>query len=186
MGVGFGFCRLFCCYLEIEMESLREYISEIPDFPKPGILFRDISPLLKFKFCETIDALSSLFSATEWSHFELIAGIESRGFLLAAALAYKHKKGLIKIRKPGKLPKIAGKIHYGLEYGESSLEMQQGDGARLLIIDDLIATGGSLQAAAELATQVGYQVSGLATLINLTSLNSFCWRDMECRSLIHY
>ncbi len=168
------------------MENLRNYISEIPDFPKPGILFRDISPLLKYKFCETIDALSDLFTATEWAHFELIAGIESRGFLLAGALSYKHNKGLIKIRKPGKLPKIAGKIHYGLEYGESTLEMQQGDGARLLIVDDLIATGGSLQAAAELAQQVGYQVAGLVTLINLTALNSFCWHELKCRSLINY
>src|SRR5262245_34035146 len=113
------------------MENLHQYISEIADFPKPGVLFRDISPLLKFKFTETIEALSGLFSSEEWNQFDLVAGIESRGFILAGALAYKHKKGFIKIRKPGKLPQIAGKIDYGLEYGKSTLEMQQGDGAKL-------------------------------------------------------
>lgn len=168
------------------MENLRELITAIPDFPKPGILFRDISPLLKFKFKETIDAMSLLFAETEWLHFDLIAGIESRGFLLAAPLAYIHNKGLVKIRKPGKLPQAAGKIHYGLEYGESSLEMQRGNGERLLIVDDLLATGGSLTAAADLATLVGYQVTGLAVLINLTALNNFSWQGLNCRSLLQY
>lgn len=101
-------------------ENLREFITEIPNFPKSGILFRDISPLLKLKFHETIDAMSTLLSAPEWRQIDLIAGIESRGFLLAGPLAYNHHKGMIKIRKPGKLPKVAGKIHYGLEYGENT------------------------------------------------------------------
>ena len=168
------------------MQNLREFITTIPGFPKPGILFRDISPLLKFRFKETIDALDALFSQPEWQNIDLIAGIESRGFLLAAPLAYIHNKGLVKIRKSGKLPKAAGKIKYGLEYGESSLEMQQGNGERLLIIDDLLATGGSLAAAADLAGKVGYQVAGLAVLINLTALNNFSWHGLSCRSVLEY
>ena len=168
------------------MDNLRDLISTVPDFPKPGILFRDISPLLKFKFKETINAMDSLFSNTEWQSFDLIAGIESRGFLLAGPLAYIHNKGLVKIRKSGKLPRAAGKIHYGLEYGENTLEMQQGDGSRLLIVDDLLATGGSLAAAADLAKQVGYQVTGLAVLINLTTLNNFSWQGLSCRSVFQY
>ncbi len=168
------------------MHELSSWITEIPDFPKPGILFRDISPLLKFRFSETIDAISTLFSPAEWAEIEMIAGIESRGFLFAGALAYKHNKGLIKIRKPGKLPQVAAQMHYQLEYGENYLEMQAGQGQRLLIIDDLIATGGSVYAAAELADKVGYHVVGIATLVNLTQLNRFSWRGISCRSLIHY
>ncbi len=172
--------------MDTNLENLRRLISEIPDFPKPGILFRDISPLFKLKFRETIDAISALFSSSEWDQIDLVAGIESRGFLLAAPLAYNHNKGVVKIRKPGKLPQVAGKINYGLEYGESSLEMQQGNGMRLLIVDDLLATGGSLHAAADLAQRVGYQVTGLATLINLVELNSFSWQGMACRSVLLY
>src|SRR4051812_19207949 len=108
------------------MQNLADYIHEIHDFPKPGILFRDISPLLKARFPETIDAMSELFSTLEWHDIDLIAGIESRGFLFAAALAYKHHKGVIKIRKPGKLPNVAATVGYQLEYGHNFLEMQQG------------------------------------------------------------
>lgn len=168
------------------MDELSSLIAEIPDFPSPGILFRDISPLLKFRFSETIDAMSGLFSPAEWQNIDMVAGIESRGFLFAGALAYKQNKGLIKIRKPGKLPRAAAQMHYQLEYGENCLEMQAGNGERLLIVDDLIATGGSLYAAAALADKVGFKVAGIATLINLTALNSFSWQGHACRSLIRY
>ncbi len=168
------------------MKNLNEFITIINDFPRPGILFRDISPLLKIKFTESIDIMSGLFSISEWEHIDLIAGIESRGFIFASALAYKHNKGFLKIRKPGKLPKVVAKVDYGLEYGESSLEMQQGYNEKILIVDDLIATGGSMHAAADLAEQVGYQVAGLAVLINLASLNTFNWRGMMCRSAITF
>jgi adenine phosphoribosyltransferase len=168
------------------MHELRQYIREIPDFPKPGVLFRDISPLLREQFHETIEAVSGLFSADEWRQIDLIAGIESRGFIFAAPLAYKQHKGVVKIRKPGKLPLAAGKITYGLEYGTNSLEMQQGNGARLLIVDDLMATGGSMTAAANLAKQVDYHVIGFATLINLAALNTFQWQGISCRSVINY
>ncbi len=165
---------------------LKNLIAEIPDFPKPGVLFRDISPLLRTHFTETIDALSALCSSQEWQAIDLIAGIESRGFVFASALAYKQNKGFVKIRKPGKLPSVVGKVHYGLEYGESSLEMQAGDGSKILIVDDVLATGGSMEAAADLAVKVGYEVAGLLCLINLCQLNQFQWRQMQCRSLIDF
>jgi len=168
------------------MRDLKALIADVPDFPKPGILFRDVSPLLKDAFGETIDAMSNLFTAEEWQTIDLLAGIESRGFIFAAALAYKQGKGFVKIRKPGKLPLVAGSINYGLEYGSDSLHMQAGDKRRVLICDDLIATGGSMGAAATLCEQVGYQVAGMACLVDLKALNSFSWQGMIVRSVIQY
>jgi adenine phosphoribosyltransferase len=168
------------------MIDLTSLIAEVPDFPKLGILFRDVSPLLKANFRATIDAMSDLFSKDEWQQIDVLAGIESRGFIFASALAYKHGKGFVKIRKPGKLPNVAASINYGLEYGSDSLHMQAGDGSRVLICDDLIATGGSMGAAAELCTKVGYQVAGMACLVDLASLNSFSWNGMTVRSAIQY
>lgn len=163
---------------------LAQYLDSVPDFPKPGILFSDISPLLKNHFVETIDAMSALFSADEWAQIDCLAGIESRGFLFASALAYKHNKGVVKVRKPGKLPKVFASIDYGLEYGSDTLEMQKGDGSRIVLFDDLIATGGSMGAAAELCEKVGYQVVGMACLVDLASLNSFSYKGQTVRSVI--
>jgi adenine phosphoribosyltransferase len=163
---------------------LAKYLDNVPDFPKPGILFSDISPLLKSHFHETIDAMSALFSEAEWANIDCLAGIESRGFIFAGALAYKHNKGFIKVRKPGKLPNVHASIEYGLEYGTDTLEMQKGDGSRLLLLDDLIATGGSMGATAELCEKVGYQVAGMACLIDLAALNSFSHNDMQVRSVM--
>ncbi|BCN92325.1 adenine phosphoribosyltransferase [Thiomicrorhabdus immobilis] len=165
---------------------LAQYLDSVPDFPKPGILFSDISPLLKSHFAETIDAISDLFSQQEWDEIDCLAGIESRGFIFAAALAYKHKKGFIKVRKPGKLPNVAASIEYGLEYGTDRLEMQKGDGSKIVLLDDLIATGGSMGAAAALCEEVGYNVYGMACLIDLASLNSFKYNDMVVRSVIQF
>jgi adenine phosphoribosyltransferase len=170
----------------MQLHPLAAYMSDVADFPKPGILFRDISPLLKHHFTETLDAMSALFSPQEWDTIEHIAGIESRGFIFAAALAYKHNKGFIKIRKPGKLPNVHASIEYGLEYGRDKLEMQQGCGAKIIILDDLIATGGSMGAACQLSEQVGYQVIGLACLVDLAALNSFEYQGMKVRSVIQY
>lgn len=165
---------------------LAQYLDAVPDFPKPGILFSDISPLLKSHFTETIDAISDLFSQQEWDEIDCLAGIESRGFIFAAALAYKHNKGFIKVRKPGKLPNVAASIEYGLEYGTDRLEMQKGDGSKIVLLDDLIATGGSMGAAAALCEEVGYNVYGMACLIDLASLNSFKYHDMVVRSVIQF
>jgi adenine phosphoribosyltransferase len=168
------------------LEYLTSLVSEVPDFPKEGILFRDVSPLLREAFVETIDAMSALFSQEEWANIDLLAGIESRGFIFASALAYKQGKGFVKIRKPGKLPNVAASINYGLEYGSDSLHIQAGDGRRIVVLDDLIATGGSMGAAAQLCQQVGYQVVGMACLVDLASLNSFTWQEMTVRSVIQY
>ncbi|WP_029406508.1 adenine phosphoribosyltransferase [Thiomicrorhabdus sp. Milos-T2] len=165
---------------------LAQYLDAVPDFPKPGILFSDISPLLKTHFTETIDAMSALYTEAEWAEIDCLAGIESRGFIFAAALAYKHNKGFIKVRKPGKLPNVAASIEYGLEYGTDRLEMQKGDGSNIVLLDDLIATGGSMGAAAELCEKVGYHVYGMACLIDLASLNSFKYNDMQVRSVIQF
>ncbi|HHT00210.1 MAG TPA: adenine phosphoribosyltransferase [Thiomicrospira sp.] len=165
---------------------LAQYLDSIPDFPKPGILFSDISPLLKTHFTETIDAMSDLFTQKEWDEIDCLAGIESRGFIFAAALAYKHNKGFIKVRKPGKLPNVYASVEYGLEYGTDKLEMQKGDGSKIVLFDDLIATGGSMGAAAKLCEEVGYDVYAMACLIDLASLNSFTYNDMTVRSVIQF
>lgn len=165
---------------------LAQYLEAVPDFPKPGILFQDISPLLKTHFVETIDALSALFTESEWNQIDDCVGIESRGFIFASALAYKHNKGFIKVRKPGKLPNIHSTMEYGLEYGSDKLEMQKGNGNRVLILDDLIATGGSMGAAAALCEKVGYDVAGMACLVDLKALNSFQYNEMTVRSVIQF
>ncbi len=168
------------------MHPLAQFIDEIPDFPKPGILFRDISPLLRSHFSETIDAMSDLFTADEWAQVDYLVGIESRGFIFASALAYKHGKGFVKVRKPGKLPNVEASVQYGLEYGTDELQMQKGDGGKVIICDDLIATGGSMAAAADLCEKVGYQVVGMACLVDLAALNNFEYNGMRVRSVIEY
>ncbi|UQB42326.1 adenine phosphoribosyltransferase [Thiomicrospira microaerophila] len=170
----------------MSQHPLAQYMKNVPDFPKKGILFRDISPLLKHHFTDTINALSALFSEQEWEKIDHIAGIESRGFIFAAALAFKHNKGFIKIRKPGKLPNVHASIEYGLEYGRDKLEMQKGCGANIILLDDLIATGGSMNAACQLSEKVGYNIIGLACLVDLAALNSFEYNNMKVRSVIQY
>jgi len=168
------------------VHPLAQYIDNVPDFPKPGILFRDISPLLRKRFTETIDAMSDLFSEREWQAVDYLVGIESRGFIFASALAYRHGKGFVKVRKPGKLPNVCASVAYGLEYGADELQAQQGDGGRVILCDDVIATGGSMKAAADLCRKVGYEVVGLACLIDLKALNDFEWQGMRVRSVIQY
>lgn len=167
------------------MSNLRKYIRDIPDFPQPGILFRDIVPLLRDHFDQTLAELTALLSPAEWSRIDAVAGIEARGFILAAALAAQHRKGFVPIRKAGKLPPPVVKADYALEYGTNTIEMQAGSG-RLLIVDDVLATGGTMQAAAQLADQAGYQVSNLIALIDLNLCPSFTWRDLKVISLITY
>jgi adenine phosphoribosyltransferase len=165
--------------------KLQKFISDIPDFPKEGIMFRDISPLLREHFSETINQLAKLFTEEEWSNIDLIGGIESRGFILAAGLAAIKNKGFVKIRKKGKLPGPVIMRKYGLEYGEDALEMQPGSG-KMLIVDDVLATGGTLAAAADLAKQSGHDVKGFACLINLKFLNDFIWENHKPKTLIDY
>jgi adenine phosphoribosyltransferase len=165
--------------------DLKCHVVDVADFPRPGILFRDIMPLLRHHFAATVAAVDALFTQAEWAGIEVIAGVESRGFILAAALAQARGKGFVAIRKQGKLPPPVVDLAYALEYGAGVLEMQSGRG-RLLIVDDVVATGGTLRGAAELAVAAGYAVSGLAVLIDLRLAGPFHWNDLPLRSAIDY
>ena len=167
------------------MFELKQAIADVPDFPRPGILFRDISPLLREHFDATVRALDALFSDEEWSEIDALAGIESRGFILGAALAIRRGKGFALVRKQGKLPPPVVDVAYELEYGSGVLEMQRGEG-RLMLIDDVLATGGTMTAAAELCQRAGYQVQALAVLIDLHLVRNYSWRKLRLRAAIHY
>jgi adenine phosphoribosyltransferase len=167
------------------MSELKSQIRNVPDFPKPGILFRDIAPLLRDHFTATINALSGLLNTADWSSIDAVAGIESRGFILAAALAERHRKGFVPIRKQGKLPPPVVSAPYALEYGSGVLEIQQGQG-RLLLVDDVLATGGTLQASATLSELAGYEVAHLMVLIDLKLVPDFHWRSHPVQAVIQY
>ena len=154
------------------MEHFKNYINEIEDFPKEGILFKDINPIYKKPkiFNELMVPLEKLIST---SKPDFIAGIESRGFISASALAFKLEVGFIPIRKPYKLPGKVFSVDYKLEYGEDRLEIQQNSikkNSKIIIIDDLLATGGTAFAAGELITKAKANLIGYAFLIELTEL----------------
>jgi adenine phosphoribosyltransferase len=165
--------------------DLKRHVVDVADFPRPGILFRDIMPLLREHFPATIAAVDGLFSEGEWAATDVIAGIESRGFVLAAALAERRGKGFVAIRKQGKLPPPVVELAYALEYGAGVLEMQRGTG-RLLILDDVLATGGTMRGAAELAGLAGYEVCGLGALIDLKLAGTFAWNGLPLRAVLDY
>jgi adenine phosphoribosyltransferase len=152
--------------------NLLDYLPGVPDFPKPGILFRDISPLLADPkaFKEAIARLDELAQSFDYTH---ILAIESRGFIFGTALAHHAHKGLALARKPNKLPLATHKEFYGLEYGSDSLEIQQSTlakDARVLLIDDVLATGGTLIAADKLLRNAGFTVCGAITLLEISAL----------------
>lgn len=165
--------------------DLKSHIAAVPDFPQPGILFRDMMPLLKLHFDATIDALDQLLAETEWCQVDAIAGIESRGFILGAALAQRRSKGFIPVRKQGKLPPPVASVAYQLEYGSATLEMQPGNG-RIILIDDVVATGGSMTAAAELSVRSGFQVHALMALIDLRLVPPLRWNGLDLRAALTY
>ena len=152
------------------LERAESLIALIPDFPEPGILFRDISPLLAdgSAMRTVVDALIEPFAG----QFDVIAGVEARGFLLAGAAAGAAGVGMAPIRKAGKLPRPAATVSYDLEYGTASIEMAADlpPGTRVLLVDDVLATGGTLQAAQRLIAQLGYRVAGTAALMELVDL----------------
>lgn len=166
-------------------QELKRHILDVPDFPRPGILFRDITPLLRARFEPTLDALDALFDESEWAAVDALAGIESRGFILAAGLAARRGKGFVAVRKAGKLPPPVEAVDYALEYGSGALELHRGAG-RVLLIDDVVATGGTLAAAARLATGAGYEVLGLAALIDLRLAGEFRWNGQLLRAVVRY
>ena len=152
--------------------ELKSYIRDVPDFPQPGILFRDITPLLQnadaFKY--VIDQLLERFRD---DHLDVIVAIESRGFLFGAPLAYKMGKPIVPARKSGRLPAATHKAEYTLEYGKTSMEMHVDGirpGQRVLLLDDLLATGGTLEASIRLVEMSGGVVGGVGVIIELTQL----------------
>ncbi len=167
------------------MTDLKPLIRDVADFPRSGILFRDIAPLLRDHFEPAVDALSALLSAAQWERIEAVAGIESRGFILAAALATRHRKGFVPLRKQGKLPPPVVARPYDLEYGSGILEMQRGHG-QLLLVDDVLATGGTLAAGAHLCVAAGYEVAHLMALIDLKLTVDFRWRGLRPLCAVHY
>jgi adenine phosphoribosyltransferase len=155
------------------MEQLKQLIREVPDFPKPGILFYDITTLLKNGpgFRCVIDGLKNHYQG---AGVDAVIGIEARGFIFAPALAYALGAGFVPVRKPKKLPSETVKVTYDLEYGTDSLEMHSdavGHGHRVLIVDDLLATGGTAAAVARMVEQVGGKVEGIGVVVELTFLN---------------
>ena len=155
------------------MDTLKSKIRHVPDFPKPGILFYDITTLLQDPagFRQAVDALSAPFSD---QGIELVVGIESRGFIFGAAVADRLGAGFSPVRKPGKLPSTTIRATYDLEYGSDTLEIHDdavGRGQRVLIVDDLLATGGTARATCELVSTLGGDVVALAFLIELVGLN---------------
>ena len=155
-----------------DRNHLKKLIREVPDFPKPGILFYDITTLLRDGpgFHEVIDALKEHYLGTG---VDMVIGIEARGFIFAPALAYALGAGFVPVRKPKKLPSDRVAVSYQLEYGTDSLEIHKGaieNGHRVLIVDDLLATGGTAAAVTKLVEQVGGKIVGLGFVVELTFL----------------
>jgi adenine phosphoribosyltransferase len=167
------------------MPDLKHAIRDVPDFPRPGILFRDIAPLLRDHFDATIQALEVLLTDEEWDEVDALAGVESRGFILAAALAIRRRKGFVLVRKQGKLPPPVVDVAYDLEYGSGILEMQRGNG-RVVLVDDVLATGGTMTAAADLCERAGYQLKALLALIDLKIVQDYSWRNLRLRASLEY
>jgi adenine phosphoribosyltransferase len=169
--------------------DLAPYIRDIPDFPKPGILFKDITPLLAEPraFQESIERLYERYRGQP---IDAVAAAEARGFLFAAPLALRLQKPLVPLRKPGKLPYRTYSLKYDLEYGSAELQVHidgVNEGARVLLVDDLLATGGTMKAGCQLIEKAGGVVAGCAFLVELTFLNGRdVLRPHEVFSLIQY
>ena len=171
------------------MKELKDYVRSIPDFPEPGIIFRDITSILQdpdgFKL-----AIDSLLAMVKDVDFDVVVGAESRGFIFGVPLAYAEKKGFVPVRKPGKLPAAVYSQEYDLEYGKSCLEIHQDalkKGQKVLIVDDLLATGGTGRAIAQMVTRAGAEVAGFLFLIELEALGGReTLKDYPVQSIIRY
>jgi adenine phosphoribosyltransferase len=173
----------------LDCEPLKKLIREVPDFPKQGILFYDITTLLKDKlgFATLIDALSEHYLDKD---IDLVLGMEARGFIFGPALAYRLNAGFVPVRKPGKLPAATSRVEYDLEYGSNVLEIHKDaiqKGQRVIIVDDLLATGGTAAATVTLAKSLGADIAGLGFVVELDFLKG---RDKlkgsDVFSLLHY
>ena len=175
--------------LVVECEPLKKLIREVPDFPKPGILFYDITTLLKDRlgFAQLIDALTAYYLE---KNIDLVLGIEARGFIFGPALAYRLNAGFVPVRKPKKLPAETVRWTYDLEYGHDALEIHKDaikPGQRIIIVDDLLATGGTARATAELAKSLGGDICGLAFVVELDFLKGReKLKDYDVLALLHY
>jgi adenine phosphoribosyltransferase len=168
--------------------DLKQHIRAVPGFPKPGILFYDISTLLAHADAWR-EAIRLLAAAVKPYKPDLLVGIESRGFLAAAPLALELGCGFVMVRKKGKLPGATISFSYGLEYGSDTIEIQADaiqPGQRVIVLDDLLATGGTAEAAVQLLRQVGAEVEAFACIIELTFLNGRSRLDVPVHSLIAY
>lgn len=173
----------------LNSDQLKNLIREVPDFPKKGILFYDITTLLKDKagYATLIDVLAERYIG---KGVDLILGMEARGFIFGPALAYRLSAGFVPVRKPGKLPAATERVEYDLEYGSNVLEVHKDaiqKGQRVLIVDDLLATGGTAEATAKLASGLGAEITGLAFVVELDFLKG---RDKlkpyDVYSVLHY
>jgi adenine phosphoribosyltransferase len=172
-----------------DVEALKSLVRTIVDFPKPGILFYDITTLLKDKagFAKLIDAMAAHYIERK---VDLVLGIEARGFIFGPALAYRLNAGFVPVRKPGKLPAPVARVTYDLEYGSDTLEIHKDaiqPGQRVVLVDDLLATGGTMEATVKLVRQLGGEIVGLAFAVELDFLkgrNRF--PEYDVFSLLHY
>jgi adenine phosphoribosyltransferase len=173
----------------IDCAPLKTLIRTVPDFPKPGILFYDITTLLKDKkgFAILVDALAAHYIGEE---IDLVLGIEARGFIFGPALAYRLNAGFVPVRKPKKLPAETARVTYDLEYGVDALEIHLDaiePGQSVIIVDDLLATGGTMEATAKLARQLGAKIAGLGFAVELDFLKGReRLREYDIFSLLHY
>ncbi len=170
----------------MEIKEIESFISKVPDYPKPGILFYDISTLISDNraFKASID---KLYNLTKKYDFDLIAGIDARGFIFASSLAYNLNKGIVMIRKKNKLPGETISLEYDLEYGKDTLEVNiKLKSQKIILIDDLLATGGTAKAACELINKAGGTVTCFISLIELNFLNGKNQIDVPIETLIQY
>jgi adenine phosphoribosyltransferase len=173
----------------INCEHLKKLIREVPDFPKKGILFYDITTLLRDRvgLATLIDALSEHYIDKD---IDLVLGMEARGFIFAPALAYRLNAGFVPVRKPGKLPAATARYDYALEYGTNTLEIHKDaiqPGQRVIIADDLLATGGTAEATTKLAASLGAEIAGLGFVVELDFLKGReKLKQYDVFSLLHY
>ena len=172
-----------------DVEALKALVRTVPDFPKPGILFYDITTLLKDRagFAKMIDAMAAHYIEQK---IDLVLGIEARGFIFGPALAYRLNAGFVPVRKPRKLPAPVARVTYDLEYGSDTLEIHMDaiqPGQRVVLVDDLLATGGTMEATIKLVRELGGEIAGLAFAVELDFLKGRArFPEYDVFSLLHY